>query len=98
MFFPLSSLVNYQLPVFGLTNTSHYSSYESLDRSVCMSMVEQLSKFWNTAYGVSRYHPCLIIQVINQSCVVLISSLPHTQNSVFVSVRGCFEHDRGNKM
>lgn len=42
----------------------------------------------NAAYGVSRYHPCLIIQVINHGCVILISSLlPHPKEHVCVHAR-----------
>lgn len=50
---------------------SHYHS---------MSVVSQLRECVSRAYGASRYHPCLIIQVINQGRVVLISSLLHTQD------------------
>lgn len=50
-----------------------------MDRFAYMFVVKQLRECMNVAYGVSRYHPCLIIQVINQSCVMLISSLLLTQ-------------------
>lgn len=90
---PLSSDANSML-LQPQTLTLQFSSDQirsdqSQDRSVCMSAEEQLKECRNRAYGVSRYHPCLIIQVINQGSVVLINSLLHTQSGVPVCLRGC---------
>lgn len=72
---------------------SHYHS---------TSVVSQLRECMSRAYGASRYHPCLIIQVINQGRVVLISSLLHTPRLVhlcmFVYARLRGSMTEGNEM